>query len=116
MELPMQGGQAISSIEGLRLYAQPLEVAHYIGLHTFQAWTSLSNAASGQTEGDVFGALNAVVALGNLTFEHIDKLIPDAVKVIVLGRDINLVSVRRPGTPIDKRKLKGQGTVKVIEK
>ena len=32
-----------------------------------------------------------------------------------LGRDIHLVTVGRPGTPIDERKLERQGTVKVIE-
>ena len=115
VELPMQGGQPIPAIEGPGLYPQPLEVAHHIGLYTIQTGPGLGHAASGQTKGDVFGAFNAVVAFGNLAFEHIHELAPDAVERILLGRDIHLVTVGRPGTPIDERKLERQGTVKVIE-
>ena len=111
----MQGGQTVPAIEGPGLYPQPLEVAHHIGLHTIQTGPGLCRTASGQTKGDVFGAHNAVVAFGNLAFEHIHELAPDAVERILLGRDIHLVTVGRPGTPIDKRKLERQGTVKVIE-
>ena len=102
VKLPMQGGQPIPAIEGPGLYPQPLEIAHHIGLHTIQTGPGLGHAASGQTKGDVFGAHNAVVAFGDLAFEHIHELAPDAVKVIVLGRDIHLVAAHRPGAPIDK--------------
>ena len=111
----MQGCQTVPAIEGPGLYPQPLEVAHHIGLHTIQTGPGLCRAASGQTKGDVFGAHNAVVAFGNLAFEHIHELAPDAVERILLGRDIHLVAAHRPGAPIDERELERQGTVKVIE-
>ena len=55
-------------------------------------------------------------ALGDLAFEHFHILAPDAVESILLRRDIHLVAVGAAGTAVDKGELKGQGTVKVVEK
>ena len=89
---------------------------HHIRLHTAQPGPGLGHAARGQPKGDVLGALNAVVALGDLAFEHLHIFMPDAVELVLLFRDVHLVAVGAAGTAVDKGELKGQGTVKVVEK
>ena len=115
VHLAVEHRQTVTAIQGLGLYPQPFEVAHDIGFHTAQPGPGLGHAASGQPKGDVLGALNAVVALGNLAFEHLHIFTPDAVELVLLFRDIHLVAVGAAGTAVDKGELKGQGTVEVVE-
>ena len=115
VHLTVEHGQPLPPVEGLALYAQPLEGAHHVGLHPAQPGPGLAHAGGGQAEGDVFGAYNAVVALGDLAFEHIHILVPDAVKLVLLGGDIDLIPGGSSGTAVDERELERQGAVKVIE-
>lgn len=115
MELAMQQGQPLPPVKGLGLYPQPFEVAHHIGLHPAQPGAGLGSAGGGQPKGDVFGALNAVVALGDLAFEHFHIFLPDAVVVILLRGDVHLVAAGAAGTAVDKGELERQGAVKVVK-
>ena len=116
VHLAVKHRQTVTAIQRLGLHPQPFEVAHDIGLHTAQPGPGLGHAASGQPKGDVLGALNAVVALGDLAFEHLHIFMPDAVELVLLFRDVHLVAVGAAGTAVDKGELKGQGTVEVVEK
>ena len=115
VHLAMEQGQTIPPVQRLRLNAQPMEVAHHIGLHTLQTGPGLGHALGGQSKGDIFCALNAVVAFGNLAFEHFHILAPDAVEVILLRRDIHLVAVGVAAAAVDKGKLERQRAVKIIQ-
>ena len=115
VHLAMEQGQTIPPVQRLRLNAQPMEVAHHIGLHTLQTGPGLGHALGGQSKGDIFCALNAVVAFGNLVFQHGGVLLPDAVELVLSGRDIHLVAAAVTGAAVDKGKLERQGAVEVIE-
>ena len=92
-----------------------MEVAHHIGLHALQTGPGLSHALGGQSKGDILCALNAIVAFGNLIFQHRGVLLTDAVELVLGGRDIHLVAAAVTGTAVDKGKLERQRAVKVIE-
>ena len=115
MHLPMQHRQPIPAIQRAGLNAQPFQIAHDIRLHAPQPWTRLRRALGGQAKGDVLVPLNAVVALGDLAFEHFHILAPDAVEVILLRRDIHFVAVGVPAAAVDKGKLERQRAVKIIQ-
>ena len=115
VHLAVEQGQPIPPVKGEGLNAQPMEVAHHIGLHAFQTGAGLGHALGRQAKGDVLCALNAVVALGNLIFQHPGKFLSDAVVLILGGRDIDLVAAAVTGSAVDKGKLERQGAVKVIE-
>ena len=111
----MQHRQPIPAIQRAGLDAQPFQIAHDIGLHAPQPGTRLCHALGGQAKGDVFVPLNAVVALGDLAFEHFHILTPDAVEVILLRRDIHFVAVGIAAAAVDKGKLERQRAVKIIQ-
>ena len=115
VHLPMQHRQPIPAIQRAGLDAQPFQIAHDIRLHAPQPGTRLRRALGGQAKGDVLVPFNAVVALGDLAFEHFHILAPDAVEVILLRRDIYLVAVGVPAAAVDKGKLKRQRAVKIIQ-
>ena len=94
---------------------QPFQIACHIGLHPLQAGPGLRDPLGGQAKRDVFRPLDAVVAFGNLIFQHTCELGPDAVKVILCRGNIDLVLAPGTGATVDKGELKRQGTVKVIE-
>ena len=115
MHLPMQHRKPIPAIQRVGLDSQPFQIAHDIGLHAPQPGTRLRHALGRQAKGDVLVPLNAVVALGDLAFEHFHILAPDAVEVILLCRDIHLVAVGAAAASVDKGKLERQRTVKIIQ-
>ena len=115
VHLAMEQSQPIPASQRLRLNAQPMEVSHHIGLHTLQTGAGLGHTLGRQAKGDILCALNAVVAFGDLVFQHRGELLPDAVEVILGGRDIHLVAAAVTGTAVDKGKLERQRAVKVIE-
>ena len=115
VHLPMEQGQPRLPIHSLRGHPQPFQIACHIGLHPFQAGPGLRDPLGGQAECDILGTLNAVVAFGDLIFQHPGKLGPDAVE-IVLGRgDVHPVLTPGTGTPVNKGKLERQRGIKVVE-
>ena len=115
VHLPVQHRQPIPTVQRAGLDAQPFQIAHDIRLHAPQPWTRLRHAPGGQAKGNVLVPLNAVVALGDLAFEHFHILAPDAVEVILLRRDIHLVAVGVAAAAVDKGKLERQRAVKIIQ-
>ncbi len=115
MHLAVKQGQPLPPVEGAGGHPQPLEVAHHVGLHTLQPGPVGGDPLGGNAESDVLGTLYAVVALGNLVFQHPHELAPDAVKIIFGHRDIDLIPTPCAGAPIDKGKLERQGAIKVIQ-
>ena len=115
VHLPMQHRQPIPAIQRAGLDAQPFQIAHDIRLHAPQPGTRLRYTLGRQAKGDVFVPLNAVVALGDLAFEHFHILAPDAVEVILLRRDIHFVAVGIAAAAVDKGKLERQRAVKIIQ-
>ena len=105
MHLPMQHRQPIPAIQRAGLDAQPFQIAHDIRLHAPQPGTRLRYTLGRQAKGDVFVPLNAVVALGDLAFEHFHIFAPDAVEVILLRRDIHFVAANIAAAAVDKGKL-----------
>ena len=115
VHLPMQHRQPIPAIQRVGLDAQPFQIAHDIRLHTPQPRTRLRRALGWQAKGDVLIPFNAVVALGDLAFEHFHIFAPDAVEIILLCRDIHLVAVGIAAAAVDKGKLERQRAVKIIQ-
>ena len=111
----MQHRKPIPAIQRMGLDSQPFQIAHDIGLHAPQPGTRLCHALGRQAKGDVLIPFNAVIALGDLAFEHFHILAPDAVEVILLCRDIHLVAVGAAAASVDKGKLERQRTVKIIQ-
>ena len=116
VHLAVEQGQPRLPVHRDRGNAQPFEVACHVGLHPFQAGAGLRDPLGGQAKRDVFRPLDAVVAFGNLIFQHTGELGPDAVKVILCRGDIDLVLAPGTGAAVDKGELERQGAVKVIEK
>ena len=115
-KLAVEQRKALLAAEGTGLYAQLSVVAEDIGLYTLQPWPGGLDTGGVDAEGDVLGADDAVVALGDLAFQHPCVLVPDAVVLVVLGRDIDAVPALRTGTVVDKGKLVRKRGVKVVEK
>ena len=115
VHLAVKQGQPPPPVQGLGLHPQPVEVAHHIGLHTLQPWPGLGHTLGGEPKGNIFCALNAVVAFGNLIFQHPGKFLPDAVELVLAGRDVDLITASVTGTAVDKGKLERQGAVKIIK-
>ena len=116
MGLAVKHPQPLLPVQGAGLDAQPVQVAHHIGLHPLQPGPGLAQRPGGDAESDVLGPVNAVVALGDLPFEHGHELAPDAVKLVCLHGDIYLVPAGGVGTAVDEGELERQGAVKVVEK
>ena len=114
-KLAVEQRKALLAAEGAGLYAQLPVVAEDIGLHTLQPWPGGLDTGGVDAEGDVLGTNNAVVALGDLAFQHPGVLVPDAVVLVVLGRDIDAVPALRAGTVVDKGKLVRKRGVEVVE-
>ena len=107
--------QPLPPIEHTGMGPQLFEVAHNIAGHPLQPGAGCLQAVGGDAERDVLGADDPVVAPGNLPFQHIHILAPDAVKVVVGHRDIDLVPAAAPGTVVNERELEREGAVKVVE-
>ena len=116
VHLAVEQRQPFLPVHRSRGNAQPFQIACHIGLHPFQAGPGLRDPLGRQPKRDIFRPLDAVVAFGNLIFQHTGELGPDAVKVILCRGDIDLVLAPGTGAAVDKGELERQGAVKVIEK
>ena len=61
VHLAVEQSQPPLAVQGLRGHAQPLEVAHHVGLHPLQTGPGLADPIGGQAKGDVLGTLDPVV-------------------------------------------------------
>ena len=111
----MNSLQPLPAVQGVGVYPQLFEVAHDVRLYTLQPWPGLGQRRGGNAKGDVLGADDTVIAPGNLPFEHIHILRPDAVKVIMGHGDIDLIAAPATGAVIDERELERQGAVKIVQ-
>ena len=59
-------------------------------------------------EGQELRADNAVVAFGDLVFQHFHILTPDAVVIIVLHGDVHAVPAARAASVVEEGKLNGR--------
>ena len=116
MGLAVEHRQPFLTVQRLRLHAQPLEIAQDVRLHPFQPGPGCGKVIRRDAEGEILGAVNAVVAFGDLPPEHIGKLRPDAVKGVMGGRDVDLIPPARVGTAVDEGELKRDRCVKIVEK
>ena len=92
-----------------------MEVPHHVRLHPVKSGPGLGNPLGGDAKSDIFGAFNAVVAFGDLVFQHPGIFLPDAVEIVIPLGDIHPVAAPGMGTAVNERKLERQGAVKVIE-
>ena len=92
-----------------------MEVTHHVHLHPVKPGPGGGDALGGNAKGDIFGAFNAVVAPGNLAFQHPHELAPDAVKIVRLGGDVHMVAAGGVGAAVDKGELDGECAVEVAE-
>ena len=83
--------------------------------HPLQPGAGCLQVLGGNAERDVLGADDPVIAPGDLPFQHIHILAPDAVKVVVGHGDIDLVPAAAPGAVVDEGELEREGAVKVVE-
>ncbi len=115
MQLAVYHFQTFPPGEGSRLHTKFLKVSYNVSFDTLQAWPGCPDPVRMNPKRDIFGAHNTVIAFGNLPGQHIGKFSANIIKIIVLRGNVYRVLVFGPGAMIDKRKLKGQGTVKIIE-
>ena len=108
--------QAVFAAQGICCDAKALEAVQEIILDALQPWLRRAKILRFNAEGDELGLGEAVVALGQLTSEHIGILFTDVIKVIVLVRNQDgLLEFLDAGAQIQERELKADGTVKVVE-
>ena len=104
------------AIQHLCADAHSLEIVDKIGFDALQPGLCHFQAVCINTEGQILGLDQAVVAPGKLVLQHFRILFTDAVKVIPLGRDGDTLSERLLGScQIHKGKLELHGTVKVVK-
>ena len=104
------------AIQHLCADAHSLEIVNKIGFNAFQSGFCSLQTVGINTESQILGFHQAVVASGKLVLQHFRILGTDAVKVIPLGRDGNTLSKGLLGSgQIHKRKLELHGAVKVVE-
>ena len=88
-----------------------VDALHY----TFQTGPCCGHVFSGDAKGDVLGPFDAVVAFGNLVFQHPRVFCADAVEAVIRLGDIHLVAAPGTAAAVDKGKLKRQRTIKIIQ-
>ena len=66
MGLAVEHRQPFLTVQRLRLHAQPLEIAQDVRLHPFQPGPGCGKVIRRDAEGEILGAVNAVVAFGDL--------------------------------------------------
>ena len=116
MEDTMQLVQALPAVQCLGSHAQTLKVVENIGLNAFQTGLGGAEAVRVNAEGQILCFDQAVVALGKLVLQHGGVFLPNAVKIIALGRDVDT-----PGKAVlrcrkvQKRQLEPNGAVEIIE-
>ena len=109
--------QTLLSVHRISLYAQTLKVVQHIGLNALQPELGTFQRIGLDAEGQVLGLDEAIVALGQLIFQHLGVFGADAVVAVALQRNgdalrVGILVCRR----IDKGQLKAHGAVKVVEK
>ena len=113
----MEDGQPLIAIEGVRPHPQGLEVSQHVRLDTLQPGLGLLQTVRLHAEGDVLGLGQAVVALGELAFQHIRVFFTDAVKGVPLIGDMDgLALFLHIGGLVEEGELDPDGAVKVVEK
>ena len=108
--------QTLLSVHRISLYAQPLKVVQHIGLNALQPELGAFQRIGLDAEGQVLGLDKAIVAFGQLIFQHLGVFGADAVVAVALQRNgdalrVGILVCRR----IDKGQLKAHGAVKVVE-
>ena len=108
--------QAFLSIQHLRHNAQSAEVVQDIRLDMDQPRLCLLHRFRFNTEGQVLGLGQTVVALGQLCAEHFAVFLADIVESVVLQRDPDaFLKVRRIGAQVHKRQLEVHGAVEEVQ-
>ena len=114
MEHPVQDSQPLIAAEGVRPDAQGFEVGQHIRLDTFQPGLGLLQTVRLHAEGDVLGLGQAVVALGELAFQHIRIFFPDGVESVLLVGDMDgLALFLHIGGLVEEGELDADGRIKI---
>ena len=101
--------------KGAALDAQLFEVPANVRLYTFQPCPGGGKVVYVHTEGQELCADNAVVAFGDLVFQHFHILTPDAVVIVILHGDVHAVPAARAAPVVEEGKLERKATVKVVQ-
>ena len=101
--------------KGAALDAQLFEVPANVRLYTFQPCPGGGKVVHVHAEGQELCADYAVVAFGDLVFQHFHILTPDAVVIIVLHGDVHAVPAARAAPVVEEGKLERKAAVKVVE-
>ena len=113
----VQQTQAVFAVLCLGCHTQPFKVVQQVVFDAFQPGFCRPDIVGLDAKGDEFGFAQAVVSLGELIAQHVGVFVSDIIKSIILGRDINgLLKAIHAGNDIEKRKLKMDGAVKIVEK
>ena len=101
--------------KGAALDAQLFEVPANVRLYTFQPCPGGGKVVHIHAEGQELCADNAVVAFGDLVFQHFHILTPDAVVIVILHGDVHAVPAARAAPVVEEGKLERKAAVKVVE-
>ena len=108
--------QAFLAVQHLCHDAQSAEVVQNIRLNMDQPRLCLLHGFRFNTEGQVLGLGQAVVALRQLRAEHLAVFLTDIVESVVLQRDPDaFLKICRISTQIHKRQLKVHGAVEEVQ-
>ena len=109
--------QPLPTVQDAGRSAKAAEVVEDIVLQMVQPGLGLPHGRRLDAEGQVFGFGQAVVALGQLGFQHLAVLGPDVIETIFLGRDADAVlEALGVGGHVHKGKLEMHRAVKKVEK
>ena len=112
----MHQAQALLPVQHSGGHADALEVVEQVRLHMVQPGLRLPHGGRLDAEGQVLGFCQAVVAPGELAFQHLAVLRPDAVKGVPSGRDADgLLEALRVGRHVHEGQLETDGAVKEVE-
>ena len=97
-------------------HADALEVVEQVRLHMVQPGLGLPHGRRLDAEGQVLRLGEAVVAPGELAFQHLAVLRPNAVKCVPGGRDADgLLEALRVGRHVHEGQLEVDGAVEEVE-
>ena len=112
----MHYAKPIMSVQRFGTDAQPLEIVENIGFDAFQPWLGRTEVVCVDTECEILGLNQTVVAAGKLILEHGGVFCTDAVKRIALRRDIDALGKGILGSrQIHKGKLELDRAIEIIE-
>ena len=112
----MHQSQSLFAVHRCCRHAESLEIVEDVGFDTFQTGLGDPDICRFDTEGQILGFDQTVIATGKLIAEHLSIFLSNIVEIITLGRDLDALPVGvLVCRHVHERQLELHGAVKIVQ-